>query len=75
MAALLSLQTYTDSNESDSDEDSKQDGFNAHLKPLEKPLVPITSPMALVAAPDVVSNVSSESNSSNCLDWSLPRVY
>ncbi|GFR75491.1 pre-mRNA-processing factor 17-like [Elysia marginata] len=55
MAALLSLQNYSDSNESDSDADCEKDGFNAHLKPLDKPRIS-TSSMALVAAPDVVSN-------------------
>ena len=67
MAALLSLQNYTDSNESGSDTDAEKDGFNAHLKPLDKPLVPFSSSMALVAAPDVVSNVMEKGGNQSSL--------
>ncbi|KAH9518468.1 pre-mRNA-processing factor 17 [Bulinus truncatus] len=52
MAALINLQDYKDSDES-IDEDAE---ITAHLQPIKNPSASISSSIALVAAPDVISN-------------------
>ncbi|CAL1538932.1 unnamed protein product [Lymnaea stagnalis] len=52
MASLLSLQDYKDSDESSTEESE----VNAHLLPLKNQTVSVSSTIALVAAPEVVSN-------------------
>lgn len=58
MAALLSLQNYdSDSGASNDDKEDQDDGFNAHLRPVDKSKS-IAASMALVLAPEVVPSVS-----------------
>lgn len=52
----MSLQDYADSNSSSSGDEVQNDGQNAHLKPLDKSSSFVPSEVAIVAAPDVVSN-------------------
>ncbi|XP_076466522.1 pre-mRNA-processing factor 17-like [Babylonia areolata] len=58
MAALLSLRDYDSDSEGSNSEQDQNDGFNAHLQPLDKSNS-ISSSMMLVSAPEVESNTDS----------------
>jgi hypothetical protein len=58
MAALMSLQNYEGSSDESNDEkEEESDGFNAHLKSLDK-TKSISSSLAVVSAPEVEFSVN-----------------